>query len=151
MPELKKYKMFIGGEWVDSDTKKTFETLNPEDNKPWAVVPEASANDVDKAVKAAQKAFEGDWPKILPRERAKFLRAIGNKLRDNAELLGKIETIDTGKLFRETNKQANYIAEYYDYYAGMADKVEGTVLPIDKPNIQAITSRIPIGLSLIHI
>jgi len=146
MPELKKYKMFIGGEWVDSDTKKTFETLNPEDNKPWAVVPEASANDVDKAVKAAQKAFDGDWPKILPRERAKFLRAIGNKLRDNAELLGKIETIDTGKLFRETNKQANYIAEYYDYYAGMADKVEGTVLPIDKPNIQAITSRIPIGV-----
>ena len=146
MPELKKYKMFIGGEWVASDTKKTFETLNPEDNKPWAVVPEASANDVDKAVKAAQKAFEGDWPKILPRERAKFLRAIGKKLRDNAELLGKIETIDTGKLFRETNKQANYIAEYYDYYAGMADKVEGTVLPIDKPNIQAITSRIPIGV-----
>ena len=47
MPELKKYKMFIEGEWVDSDTKKTFETLNPEDNKPWAVVPESSANDVD--------------------------------------------------------------------------------------------------------
>ena len=45
MPELKKYKMFIGGQWVDSDTKKTFETLNPEDNKPWAVVPEASASD----------------------------------------------------------------------------------------------------------
>ena len=94
MPELKKYKMFIGGQWIDSDTKKTFETLNPEDNKPWAVVPEASASDVDKAVQAAQKAFEGDWPKILPRERAKFLRAIGNKLRDNAELLGKIETIE---------------------------------------------------------
>jgi aldehyde dehydrogenase (NAD+)/betaine-aldehyde dehydrogenase len=146
MPELKKYKMFIGGEWVESDTKKTFETLNPENNKPWAIVPEASANDVDKAVKAAQKAFEGEWPKLLPRERAKFLKAIGNKLRDNAELLGKVETIDTGKLFRETNKQANYIAEYYDYYAGLADKVEGTVLPIDKPNIQAITTRIPIGV-----
>ena len=54
MPELKKYKMFIGGQWVDSDTKKTFETLNPEDNKPWAIVPEASASDVDKAVQAAQ-------------------------------------------------------------------------------------------------
>jgi len=61
-------------------------------------------------------------------------------------LLGEIETIDTGKLFRETKKQANYIAEYYDYYAGMADKVEGTVLPIDKPNIQAITTRVPIGV-----
>ena len=100
MTKLKQYKMFIDGEWVDSDTKKTFETLNPENNKPWAVVPEASANDVDKAVQAAQKAFEGEWSKLLPRERGKFLRAIGNKLRENAELLGKIETIDTGKLFR---------------------------------------------------
>ena len=146
MPELKKYQMFIDGEWVDSDTKKTFETLNPENNKPWAIVPEASANDVDKAVKAAQKAFEGEWPNLLPRERAKYIREIGNKLRVNAEHLGKVETIDTGKLFRETHKQANYIAEYYDYYAGLADKVEGTVLPIDKPNVQAITTRIPIGV-----
>ena len=146
MTKLKEYKMFINGEWVDSDTKKTFETLNPENNKPWAIAPEASANDVDKAVQAAQKAFEGEWSKLLPRERGNFLRAIGNKLRENAELLGKIETIDTGKLFRETKKQANYIAEYYDYYAGLADKVEGTVLPIDKPNIQTITTRIPIGV-----
>ena len=146
MPELKKYKMFINGEWVNSDTKKIFETLNPENNKPWAVVPEASASDVDRAVKAAQNAFEGEWPKLLPKERARYLRMIGDKLRENAEHLGKIETIDTGKLYRETYKQANYIAEYYDYYAGLADKVEGTVLPIDKPNIQAITTRIPIGV-----
>ena len=76
------------------------------------------------------------------RERGKFLRAIGNQLRDNAEMLGeKLKLIDTGKLFRETKKQANYIADYYDYYAGLADKVEGTVLPIDKPNIQAITDQ----------
>ena len=146
MSKLKEYKMFIDGEWVESESKKTFETLNPENNKPWAKVPEANAKDVDKAVKAAQKAFEGEWSKLLPRDRAKFLRAIGQKLRDNAKLLGEIETIDTGKLFRETNKQANYIAEYYDYYAGLADKVEGTVLPIDKPNVQAITTRIPIGV-----
>ncbi len=146
MPELKKYKMFINGEWVNSDTGKIFETLNPENNKPWAVVPEASASDVDRAVKAAQNAFEGEWPKLLPKERARYLRMIGDKLRENAEHLGKIETIDTGKLYRETYKQANYIAEYYDYYAGLADKVEGTVLPIDKPNIQAITTRIPIGV-----
>ena len=138
--------MFIDGSWVESENKKTFETLNPENNEPWAKVPEASAKDVDKAVSSAQKAFEGDWPKLLPRERGKFLRAIGNQLRENAELLGKIETIDTGKLYRETKKQANYIAEYYDYYAGLADKVEGTVLPIDKPNIHAITTRIPIGV-----
>ena len=138
--------MFIDGEWVNSESKKSFKTLNPETNEPWALVPEASAKDVDKAVKAAQKAFEGEWPKLFPRERGKFLRKIGNQLRENAELLGKIETTDTGKLFKETNKQANYIAEYYDYYAGLADKIEGTVLPIDKPNIQVITTRIPIGV-----
>jgi aldehyde dehydrogenase (NAD+)/betaine-aldehyde dehydrogenase len=146
MTKLKQYKMFINGEWVDSESKKTFETLNPENNEPWAVVPEASAKDVNNAVNAAQKAFEGDWPKLLPKERAKFLRLIGQQLRDNAEMLGEIETIDTGKIIRETKKQAIYIADYYDYYAGLADKVEGTVLPIDKPNIQAITTRIPIGV-----
>ena len=146
MPELKKYKMFINGEWLDSESKKTFETLNPENNEPWAIVPEANEKDVNKAVEAAQKAFEGKWPKLMPRERANFLRAIANQLRENAEMLGKIETIDTGKLFRETKTQANYIAEYYDYFAGLADKVEGTVLPIDKPNMQAITTREPIGV-----
>ena len=134
MTKLKEYKMFIDGFWVESESKKTFETLNPENNEPWAKVPEASAKDVDKAVSAAQKAFEGRWPQLLPRERGEFLRAIGTQLRENAELLGKIETIDTGKLFRETNKQANYIAEYYDYYGGLADKIEGTVLPIDLKN-----------------
>ena len=146
MPKLKEYKMYINGKWVDAENKKTFESLNPENNEPWAVVPEASAKDVDKAVRSAQKAFEGEWPKLFPKERAKYLKAIANQLRENAELLGKIETIDTGKLFRETKTQANYIAEYYDYFAGLADKVEGTVLPIDKPDMQVITTRIPIGV-----
>ena len=95
MTKLKEYKMFIDGSWVDSENKKTFEILNPENNEPWAKVPEASAKDVDKAVKAAQRAFEGEWSKLLPRERGKFLREIGNQLRANAEILGKIETIDT--------------------------------------------------------
>ena len=142
MSKLKEYKMFIDGEWLDSESKKKFETLNPENNEPWAVVPEASAKDIDKAVKAAQKAFEGKWPKLFPKERAKYLKAIADQLRENAELLGKIETIDTGKLFKETKTQANYIAEYYDYYAGLADKIEGTVLPIDRPNMQVITTRV---------
>jgi len=146
MAKLKEYKMYINGAWVDAENKKTFESLNPENNEPWAVVPEASAKDVNRAVSAAQKAFEGKWPKLMPRERANYLRAIANQLRENSETLGKIETIDTGKLFRETKNQANYIAEYYDYFAGLADKVEGTVLPIDKPNMQVITTREPIGV-----
>ena len=112
MTKLKEYKMYINGSWVDAENKKTFESLNPESNVPWAVFPEASSKDVDSAVQAAQNAFEGEWPKLFPRERANYLKAIANQLRENAELLGKIETIDTGKLFRETKTQANYIAEY---------------------------------------
>jgi len=146
MTKLKEYKMYINGAWVDAENKKTFKTLNPENNEPWAVVPEASAKDVNNAVEAAQKAFDGKWSQLMPKERANYLRAIANQLRENAEMLGKIETIDTGKLFRETKTQANYIAEYYDYFAGLADKVEGTVLPIDKPNMQVITTREPIGV-----
>ena len=88
MSKLKQYKMFIDGEWVDSESKKTFETLNPENNEPWAVVPEASTKDVNRAVKAAQKAFEGEWPKLLPRDRAKFLRAIGDGVAATAPATG---------------------------------------------------------------
>ena len=68
MPKLKEYKMYINGAWVDAENKKTFQSLNPENNEPWAIVPEANAKDVNKAVDAAQKAFEGEWPKLLPRE-----------------------------------------------------------------------------------
>jgi (Z)-2-((N-methylformamido)methylene)-5-hydroxybutyrolactone dehydrogenase len=146
MTEIQNFKMYIDGQWVDSESGKTIKTLNPENNEVWATVPEASAKDVDSAVKAAQNAFEKSWAKLHPRDRAKYLKSLANQLRDNAEHLGTIETKDTGKIFRETKTQANYIAEYYDYFAGLADKVEGTVVPIDKPNMQVITTRIPIGV-----
>ena len=146
MSKIQNFKMFINGEWVESSSGKKIETLNPENNEVWATVPEANEKDVDKAVQSAQLAFENNWSKLHPRERAKYLRLIGEQLRTNAEHLGKIETIDTGKLYRETKTQANYIAEYYDYFAGLADKVEGTVVPIDKPDMQVTTTRIPIGV-----
>ena len=146
MSKIQNFKMLIDGEWVESSSGKKIETLNPELNEVWATVPEANEEDVDRAVKAAQNAFENSWSNLHPRERAKFLRNIGNQLRENAEHLGKIETVDTGKLFKEIKTQATYIAEYYDYFAGLADKVEGTVVPIDKPDMQVTTTRIPIGV-----
>jgi acyl-CoA reductase-like NAD-dependent aldehyde dehydrogenase len=146
MTKIQNFKMFIDGQWVDSESGKTIKTLNPENNEVWATVPEANAKDVDKAVKAAHKAFENSWANLHPRERAKYLRSLADQLRENAEHLGTIETIDTGKIFRETKTQASYIAEYYDYFAGLADKVEGTVVPIDKPDMQVTTTRIPIGV-----
>ena len=146
MSKIQDFKMYINGEWVNSSSGKKIESLNPENNEVWATVPEADEKDVDKAVQAAQNAFENNWSKLHPRERAKYLMLIAEQLRANAEHLGKIETIDTGKLYRETKTQANYIAEYYDYFAGLADKVEGTVVPIDKPDMQVTTTRIPIGV-----
>ena len=146
MTKIQNFKMFIDGEWLESLSGKKIETLNPETNEAWATVPEANKEDVDKAVRAAHNAFNGPWSKLHPKERAKFLRNIGNQLRENAEHLGRIETVDTGKLFKEIKSQATYIAEYYDYYAGLADKVEGTVVPIDKPDMQVITTRMPIGV-----
>ena len=89
MAKLKEYKMYINGSWVDAEGKKTFKSLNPENNEPWAIVPEASGQDVNMAVDAAQKAFEGEWSKLFPRERANYLREIANQLRKNAEMLGK--------------------------------------------------------------
>ncbi|WP_440909867.1 aldehyde dehydrogenase [Candidatus Pelagibacter sp.] len=146
MSDIQHFKMFINGEWVESSSNKKIETLNPENNEVWATVPEANEKDVDNAVQSAQKAFENSWSTLHPKERAKYLKLIAEQLRSNAEHLGKIETIDTGKLYRETKTQANYIAEYYDYFAGLADKVEGTVVPIDKPDMQVTTTRIPIGV-----
>ena len=146
MTKIQDFKMYINGEWVDSSSGKKIKTLNPENNEVWATVPEANEKDVDKAVQSAQKAFENNWSTLHPRERAKYLKLIADQLRANAEHLGRVETIDTGKLFRETKTQANYIAEYYDYFAGLADKVEGTVVPIDKPDMQVTTTRIPIGV-----
>ena len=146
MTKIQNFKMYIDGKWVDSESGKTIETLNPENNEVWATVPEANDKDVDKAVKSAQNAFENSWANLYPKDRAKYLRSLANQLRENAEYLGKIETIDTGKLFKETKTQANYIAEYYDYFAGLADKIEGTVVPIDKPDMQVTTTRMPIGV-----
>ena len=146
MPKIQNFKMYINGEWVESSSGKKIQTLNPENNEVWATVPEANEKDVDKAVQSAQNAFENSWSILHPRDRAKYLRLIADQLRENAEHLGKIETIDTGKIYRETKTQANYIAEYYDYFAGLADKVEGTVVPIDKPDMQVTTTRMPIGV-----
>ncbi len=143
---MEKYQLYIDGKFQDSSSKKTFESLNPATEEPWALVPEAETEDVNKAVNAAYNAFHGEWSSFLPNERAKFLRAIGDQLKNNAELLGKIETRDTGKMYKETKFQASYIAEYYYYYAGLVDKIEGSTLPIDKPDMQVFTTREPIGV-----
>ena len=94
MSNLEHYKMFINGEWSDSENNNTFESINPSTGKPWAVIPEASANDVNQAVTSAYNAFnEGEWSKITPTQRGKYLRKLGELLADKSEELGKIESL----------------------------------------------------------
>ncbi|MFT5657652.1 MAG: acyl-CoA reductase-like NAD-dependent aldehyde dehydrogenase [Gammaproteobacteria bacterium] len=147
MPELKKYQMYIDGQWVDAEGDKTFESMNPATGESWALIPEASANDVDHAVKAAHRAFtSGPWRAMLPTERGELLHRVGEILVKHSEALGEVESTDTGKLLKETRWQAAYISKYYKYYAGLADKVQGATLPIDKPNMFAMTIREPLGV-----
>ena len=138
------YKNYINGQFREA--KNTFLSINPTTEVSWAKISAASSEDVNDAVQAAVEAFNGEWSKSLPQQRIKVLRSIGDKLIENAELLGSIETKDTGKIFKETKFQANYIAEFYYYYAGLVDKIEGSTLPIDKPDMQVFTTRVPVGV-----
>ena len=147
MSELKRYQMYIDGEWTDAENGATFTSVNPATGEIWAEVPEASEHDVNRAVEAAHRAFtEGPWSKLTPTARGKMLRRLAEVLATHSETLGRCETIDTGKLFKETRWQANYISDFFQYYAGLADKVSGETLPIDKPNMMTITLREPLGV-----
>jgi aldehyde dehydrogenase (NAD+)/betaine-aldehyde dehydrogenase len=141
---MEQYKNYINGQFREA--KNTFLSINPTTEEPWAKINAADVEDVNDAVQAAVDAFNGEWSKSLPQQRIKVLRSIGDKLIENAELLGTIETKDTGKMFKETKFQANYIAEFYYYYAGLVDKIEGSTLPIDKPEMQVFTTRVPVGV-----
>ena len=144
---MKTYKMLIDGEWVPSSDGGTFPSMNPATGENWAEIPEASADDVNRAVRAAHQAcYEGSWAKMSATERGHCLRRLADLLADQSEHLGEIETRDTGKMFKETRWQAKYISEFYHFYAGAADKIHGETLPIDKPDMFVFTNREPLGV-----
>ena len=147
MTELTRYQMYINGEWVDAENGATFTSVNPATGQTWAEVPEASEADINRAVEAAHHAFsEGTWATMTPTARGKMLRRLAEVLAEHSEPLGRCETVDTGKLFKETRWQANYISDFFQYYAGLADKVTGETLPIDKPDMMTMTVREPLGV-----
>ncbi|MDA7430061.1 aldehyde dehydrogenase [Primorskyibacter aestuariivivens] len=144
---MKRYKMLIDGEWVAASDGGIFPSLNPATGETWAEIPEASAGDVDRAVRAAHHAcYEGPWAKMSATERGHCLRRLGDLLAERSEHLGEVETRDTGKMFKETRWQAKYISEFYHFYAGAADKIHGETLPIDKPDMFVFTNRKPLGV-----
>ena len=141
------YKMYIDGQWVDSASGRRFESHNPYTGKPWALIPRGNAEDVDRAVRAARKAFTtGDWPKFTPSKRGALLTRLGDLIADKAKYLAEIEVRDNGKLLAEMGAQTSYMAQWYYYYGGLADKIEGAVIPIDKPDTFNYTRFEPLGV-----
>ena len=147
MGDIKNYQMLINGDWVDASDGGTFDSVNPSTGEIWSRVPEATEADVNRAVVTAHEAFtKGPWAKMTPTERGKCLRKLADLLADQSEGLGRTESIDTGKMLKETRWQAKYIAEFFHFFAGCADKVSGETLPIDKPDMFVFTKREPLGV-----
>ena len=147
MTDIRTYKMLIDGAWVDAADGALFDSINPTTGQVWSKIPEATAEDVDRAVRAAHDAFlTGPWAKMTPTERGKCLRKLAELLADQSEELGRTESVDTGKMLKETRWQAKYIAEFFQFYAGCADKISGETLPIDKPDMFVFTKREPLGV-----
>ena len=132
---LQTYQTYIDGKWVDAASGKTFQTFDPYTGEPWALIPECDKADVDRAVEAASRAFEsGPWPKMTPTARGKIMRRIAELIEKHAEHLGQIEVRDNGKLISEMAAQTKYMPEWFYYYGGLADKIQGAVVPVDRPD-----------------
>jgi acyl-CoA reductase-like NAD-dependent aldehyde dehydrogenase len=130
---LPRQQMFIDGEWTESASGEYFESFDPYTAKAWTLVPRGNADDVDRAVQAAQRAFtSGDWPKMHASQRGQLLRRLGDLIARDAEALAAIEVQDNGKLISEMAGQLKYTPQWYYYYGGLADKIEGAVIPTDK-------------------
>ena len=143
---MQKHQMLIGGQWADPAGGEWFPTENPFTGQAWAEIPRGNAADVDKAVKAAWDAFRGPWRSMTASARGAVLRKFGDLVAENAERLAELESRDNGKLITEMRGQLRYIPQWFYYFGGLADKIEGRVIPIDKPGVFNFTREEPLGV-----
>jgi aldehyde dehydrogenase (NAD+) len=144
---LARYRMFIGGEWVEAASGAHFQSDNPYTGKPWALIPRGGKADAERAVEAAHKAFtSGEWPKLNASRRGALLRKLADLIAGQSKALAEIEVRDNGKLYAEMSAQTSYMAQWYYYYGGLADKIEGHVIPSDKPDTFNFTRHEPLGV-----
>ncbi|MFC6486357.1 aldehyde dehydrogenase [Nitratireductor sp. GCM10026969] len=142
---MRRFQQYIDGRFEDG--MATFESIDPATGRAWALMPEAREADVDRAVAAAERAFTAPaWAGLTATQRGRLLARLADLVAEHAPKLAEIETRDTGKVIRETSAQITYVADYYRYYAGLADKIEGAHLPIDKPDMEVWLRREPAGV-----
>ena len=144
---MKTYNHFINGAWVKPSSGEYFETDNPYTGEVWAKIARGNSEDSTCAVKAAKTAFDdGEWGQMRPTQRGKLLVRLAEIIEREATRLGELEVRDNGKLIAEMGAQTKYLAEWYRYYGGLADKVEGAVLPSDRPGVFNFTRYEPLGV-----
>ncbi len=139
-------KLLIGGEWVAAASGETFETVNPANGWVLGQVALAGEAEVEAAVIAARKAFEGVWGKVNGAERGALLWKLADLIEKNIQELAELETLDNGKPVRVAHFDMVFAARHFRYYAGWASKLEGTTIPVSHPNQFVYTLREPMGV-----
>src|SRR6267378_1771326 len=146
-PAVKTYQNYVNGQWVSSSTGATFPVFDPSTEEVIANVAAASASDVDKAVKAARAAFDsGPWPATTAQDRGRVLFKLAEKIRQNQPMLAELESRNTGKPIVEAEFDIADVATCFEYYGGLANKVNGSVMPVPA-NALSFTLREPVGVA----
>jgi acyl-CoA reductase-like NAD-dependent aldehyde dehydrogenase len=139
-------RLFIGGEWQDAASGKTFQVIDPARAEVVTEVAEADAADIDRAVRAAREAFEGDWRKMTPRQRGRLMWKLAERLEERKDEIALVETLNNGKPLFESGIDVAMAIQTYEYYAGWATKIEGETIPVSVPFQFNYTLREPIGV-----
>lgn len=145
--DLQTFRNTVAGQEVESASGRWLASANPFTGQDWSRIPRCDGEDVERAVMAAHSAFvSGDWPRMTATARGKLLRRLADLIERDAAKLAALEVRDNGKLHAEMLGQVKYLPEYYHYFGGLADKVEGSVLPSDKPDMFTYTKHEPLGV-----
>ncbi len=144
---MKRYRLHIDGQAVDPQGDAWFETQNPFTGQAWAEIPRGDARDVDRAVQAAHRALtSGPWAEMTATQRGALMHRLGDLIARDAARLAATEVRDNGKLLAEMQGQLHYIPQWFYYYGGLADKIQGSTLPLDKKGYFAFTRHEPVGV-----
>ena len=150
--EMKTYQYYAGGHWHDPASGQWIDSENPALGEVWARVPDCNADDVNRAVQAAQSCYDqGPWGRMQPAERGRVITRIGDVITKNAERLGEVETRDNGKLPKNiTPSLKSWQTDSFYYYAGMCDKFEGSLLPTEVPDMLNYLRWEPFGMVFVR-
>ena len=147
---MKTYQYFAANTWHDPASGSYFDSENPATGQVWARLPDCNRDDVDRAVAAAKSAFyDGPWGRMLPAERGRVLRRIGDVISAHADRLGAVETRDNGKLPKAITpslRSGAWSVDSFHYYAGMCDKFEGRLIPSELPDMHNYLRWEPFGV-----